>query len=44
MAGQEVGVASTSGPAQLAVLLILTIALGRRTSLTRRKEATWSGA
>ena len=40
MAGQEVGVASTKAfTAQLAVLLILTIALGRRNGLTPRKEA-----
>ena len=40
MAGHEVGVASTKAfTAQLAVLLILTIALGRRHGLTPRKEA-----
>ena len=40
MAGQEVGVASTKAfTAQLAVLLTLTIALGRRNGLTPRKEA-----
>ncbi|MBK51511.1 MAG: glutamine--fructose-6-phosphate transaminase (isomerizing) [Gammaproteobacteria bacterium] len=39
MAGREVGVASTKAfTAQLAVLLILTIALGRRHGLTPRKE------
>lgn len=40
MAGQEIGVASTKAfTTQLAVLLILSIVLGRRTGLTPRQES-----
>ena len=40
MAGQEIGVASTKAfTTQLAVLLILSIVLGRRTGLTTRQES-----
>ncbi|GJM12714.1 MAG: glutamine--fructose-6-phosphate aminotransferase [isomerizing] [Pseudohongiella sp.] len=40
MAGQEIGVASTKAfTTQLAVLLILSIVLGRRTGLTARQES-----
>lgn len=40
MAGQEIGVASTKAfTTQLAVLLILTIVLGRRTGLSARQES-----
>lgn len=39
MAGQEIGVASTKAfTTQLAVLLILSIVLGRRTGLSKRQE------
>lgn len=40
MAGQEIGVASTKAfTTQLAVLLILSIVLGRRTGLTEKQES-----